>query len=115
MVKPESTGAENARHFFPIRLRGFRGTEFEISREAVLEDYAATVRQFKDISAGRREEIIERADDQTLLIWFREQWDWQDAVGFGKRITPWPGGNRKTFINNMQMTRMASEDEVSHD
>lgn len=113
MVKPQSTGAETVRQIFPIQLRGFRGTEFEISREAVLGDYAATVRQFKDLSVERREEIIKSADDEALLIWFREQWDWQDAVSLGKRITPWPWGNRKTFINNMQMTRMASEDEVS--
>jgi hypothetical protein len=97
---------------FPIRIRGYRGTEFEVSREAVLDDYAATVRQFDDLTTERREEIISKTDDEALRIWFMEQWTWEDAIGLGKRVTPWPGGNKKTFTNNMHMRGMAGDYEV---
>lgn len=74
---------------FPVTFAAPCGQQFTVTADHVRQDYAYTVRQFKDLTPEQQEQQIADADEETLMCWFDEQWEWVELISYNCKVGPW--------------------------
>lgn len=84
---------------FPKKIMFCEGSMYEVSFEAVKQDWSETVKQFDDLTEEKQQELIDNYDEDQADIWYDEQWYGNEVMVFGKFL----GVNqevRDEFIKN---------------